>query len=271
MEKIIIKGSPLSINYGISALMNNIDKLIVIHLVGKEIGGIYSLIIDLVRQAVMIVMEAVNLAAFPNVVREFTSKGANSAISQMKLVLKLLILSGGGTVLMFCIFAGFIGSEILGHGYSEGALTLMPIIALATLFRGLKVYYFDQVFQLTMNNSSLMINALISLFVMIFIYYIFTKNGGMEMAAYANLATFFTAMSLSFYSGRKFLKLSVCPLFIIMYSLCFFLLFLIFNSLDIIQMELRSQLTNFSLFIFVYGLASFIYLYFKTRLLNAKA
>ncbi|WP_340680675.1 oligosaccharide flippase family protein [Paraglaciecola sp.] len=270
MRQIIINGSPLSINYGISALMNNIDKLIVIQLVGKEIGGIYSLIIDLVRQAVMIVMEAVNLAAYPNVVREYTSKGAIAAISKMKLVLKLLLLSGGGTVLTFWIFAGFIGNEVLGSDYAAGALILMPIIALATLLRGMKVYYFDQAFQLTVNNSSLMINAIISLFAMIAIYFILTQYEGMEMAAYANLTTFFATMLLSLFSGRKFLKLSICPLFTILYSAFFILLFLGFTSFDIIQLNLLNQLLCFGLFIFVYGLASVTYLFFDMRTSHVK-
>jgi O-antigen/teichoic acid export membrane protein len=270
MRQIIVNGSPLSINYGISALMNNIDKLIVIQLVGKEIGGIYSLIIDLVRQAVMIVMEAVNLAAYPNVVREFTSKGAVSAISKMKIVLKLLVLSGGGTVLMFCIFAGFIGKEVLGSGYAAGALILMPIIALATLLRGMKVYYFDQAFQLTMHNSSLMINATISLFAMIIIYFIFTKYEGMEMAAYANLTTFFTAMLLSLVTGRRFLKLSICPLFIIFYSTFFILLLIVFNSYEIIQLNIINQLLYMGIYILIYGLTSAIYLFIDSRIVNVK-
>lgn len=271
MREVVVKGSPLSVNYGISALMNNVDKLIVIQLVGKEIGGIYSLTIDLVRQAVMIVMEAVNLAAFPHAVREYTNKGAQASIERMKLVLKLLILSGGGTALVFYIFSGFIGSEILGSEYSAGAEMLMPIIALATLLRGLKVYYFDQAFQLTQHNAKLMNNALISLCLMMSIYYTFTQFDGIEMAAYANLATFFSTMLLSLFSGRKYLKLSICPLFIGVYATCCALLFLGLSFFETTQTSLLNQFLLCGLYAFIYGTASAVYLLIDMRVTNAKA
>ncbi|MCQ4346621.1 polysaccharide biosynthesis C-terminal domain-containing protein [Pseudomonas stutzeri] len=213
-------GTPLSINFSLSAIMNTADRLIVISILGPAAGGIYSLAADISKQIVMTVMEAINLAALPLAVKKLEAEGKDSAANQLNKNLSILLLISTPIVAGLFLCAEEISKSALGKDYEETASIIIPLIALATFLRGLRIYYFDQSFQLSKKTHKTIYATVFSAATLIAGCYTLTPAFGMTGAAYASIISFSAALFISRYLGcsefempvpwKEIIKIFIC-------------------------------------------------------------
>lgn len=202
IKKIILDGFWLIPNYVVSSLMNNVDKYIVIMVLGKSIGGAYALVVDLTRQTVMVAMEAANLALYPEIAKKI-NKGGDVAYAFL-INISLLMIVGGGVSAALFFGSEIIAINFIGPDYREHAKNIMPLIAMATLFRGIRVYYYDQAYQVYKKNKSLAKNSFFSLIFMTIAYYFGVSQGDIFFAAAANFSTFLFSLIIGALGSRIF-------------------------------------------------------------------
>lgn len=162
LQHLLKFGLPLSGTYTTSAILNNIDTILVFLIAGPAVAGLYALCAELARQLIMVVMEAVNLPAYPLAVRAFHKHGEAAAKQQLEVNFAYLIVISIPAVVGLNLCAGDFADVFLGSRYHEMAKLVMPLIAVSTFLRGLRVFYFDQAFHFAKETGATFVTTLIA-------------------------------------------------------------------------------------------------------------
>lgn len=141
-------GLPLAVNYVIASLTMSMDRLLIAFLLGREAAGVYALAADMVWQILSVVMDGVTLAFLPYAARTLDTRGQEAA--SKVLMQNLLILLGVAlpAALGFAVCGPALATLALGPQFGGTAAMLVPVLAIANLLRGLRIYYLENVFQL---------------------------------------------------------------------------------------------------------------------------
>ncbi|MCY1301118.1 hypothetical protein D9M70_507110 [compost metagenome] len=91
----------------------------------------------------------------------------------------------------------------MGSKYESAASIIIPLIAAATFLRGLRVYYFDQSFQLTRKTYKSLRVTLISAIALVASCYTLIPLFGYIGAAYGSILSFGSALLLSRFLGKS--------------------------------------------------------------------
>ncbi len=213
IDLIFIKENfPVMVGFTASSLMNNLDKVLVIIYLGRDIGGVYSLVNDLVKQSIMIVLEAVNLSAFPRVARSMKKQGLDAAINSMNVNYKLLVTVGILSISFFTVFGDILVIEFLGSSYYSGVV-IIPFVAMAAFFRGLRAYYFDQYFMIFGKKYWMYYSVFFSIVTMLVLYQALFYFDDILAASLINALVFFLSIIYSFYFSKKVIDYHVPVVF----------------------------------------------------------
>ncbi len=141
-------GLPLAVNYIVASLTMSMDRLLIAWLLGREAAGVYALAADMVWQILSVIMDGVTLAFLPYAARTLDSHGQEAA--SRVLTQNLLILLGVAlpAALGFAACGPALATLALGPHFGATAALLIPILAVANLFRGIRIYFLENVFQL---------------------------------------------------------------------------------------------------------------------------
>lgn len=208
-RELVAYAAPLSLTYLLSGFLNNADKLIVTTLLGKHAGGIYSLAADVARQVVTTIMEAINLAAFPAAVRALEKQGEESARRQLSTNLGILLAATLPALVTLIACSSELAMALLGSHFDAGAAALMPLIAIATFLRGLRVFYFDQSFQLGKQTQRAYRVTLASAVLLVIALFLLIPPFGLFGAAWASIIAFGAGLLLSKFFGSDGFRMPV--------------------------------------------------------------
>lgn len=142
-------GLPLAINYVIASLTMSMDRLLIAALLGREAAGVYALAADMVWQILSVVMDGVTLAFLPYAARTLDTRGSEAA--SKVLTQNLLVLLGVAlpAAFGFAVCGPALATLALGPQFGVTAAMLVPVLAVANLLRGLRIYFLENVFQLS--------------------------------------------------------------------------------------------------------------------------
>ncbi|KFZ32200.1 hypothetical protein JS44_15090 [Anoxybacillus flavithermus] len=173
--------------------------------------GVYSVAYDLTQQTIIMLMMAVNLAAYPLCIRALENGGIKQAQKQVKdNAVALFLIAFPATAGMIAI-SGSISSSVLGKDFSLRATDIMPIVAISVLIQGMKSYYFDLAFQLGRKTMLQIWPVLFGSLVNIVLNLILIPLYKSEGAVFATLVSYIMAIALSWKLGQKLFPL-VFPL-----------------------------------------------------------
>lgn len=141
-------GLPLSLNFSLASFSDTLDKLLVIWLLGPSTGGVYAFASDLVRQLLATIMDGVSLAALPDAAKTLGASGRDAASEVLKQNLVILLLFGLPAALGLAACGPAVTTTFLGSDYQTGAMMLVPLLAMSGLFRGVRLFFLDPVFQI---------------------------------------------------------------------------------------------------------------------------
>lgn len=202
-------GLPLVLNFSLSGLINQIDKLIVSAFLGKEAAGIYALAVDITKQTLLTLMEAVNLASFPRLVKAYETGDALKSTQKMQENLDVLIGVSLPATIGFIMLLPSVSGTLIGQEFAKPFMIVAPVIACASFVRGLRVYYFDQAFHLTRETFKPAINSGVALLALVAIGLIGVRYLEILGVAFAVLVSAILSCALSFGAGRGTLRLPV--------------------------------------------------------------
>jgi len=199
-------GWPLGLTFGLAAIVNNSDRLIIAAWLGEEKAGLYAVGYDLARQSLWLLIESVNLAAFPLAVKAMEAGGPAQAIPQLRMNVSLLLAITLPATVGLALLAEPISRIFLGAAFHEVSAWLIPLIAVATALRGLRAY-FDQSFQLTRKTDGQFIVGLCGAGLNLVLNFILIPRMGIAGAAWSAIIAYGLACLASVFVGKHYLPM----------------------------------------------------------------
>lgn len=200
-------GLPLVVNFTVTGLINQSDKLVVASILGRDVVGVYALVVDLTKQVLLTLMEAVNLASFPKLVKAYESKSEISLIKTMRENFSILIGTSVPATVGYILVLPTVSKLAIGEEFTQAFLLLPAIIAFASLLRGLRVYYFDQAFHLTRETFKPAVNSICTLAIMSILGVVGAIYWNVQGVALAVLLSSMLSCVLSISVGRRTLRM----------------------------------------------------------------
>ena len=151
-KHLIAYGWPLVFSFGLAALAQSIDKLIIGKTIGAQELGAYGAISDFLRQSFIVFGEGIALSMISIAKRD----AREGDIAQARLVLReaacsLTVIAAFGCV-FFLTFDEIVFAVLLGPSYRGTALSLAPILIAASICVMFRAYYFGQVIYFTRSS-----------------------------------------------------------------------------------------------------------------------
>ncbi len=200
--KMLQYGIPVMIA-GVAYITNeNLDKILIERIQGKEIMGIYSACYKL-GVFMTLFITAFRLGAEPFFFNHATHKNAKENYAK---ILNWFVIAGAIILFVIVAFLPLFAKIILGRPEYYQALQIVPIILLANLFLGiyhnLSVWY-----KLTDKTKYGMYFSIIGALITVVLNLIFIPIYGYMASAWITLIAYGTMMFLSYFYSRKHYKI----------------------------------------------------------------
>lgn len=209
IQEILQYSMPLVLLFFFTSAIQATDRYMLNSLGNTAMVGLYAASSSLSRPAIGILFNAVNLGAFPRLIKLYEEKGDHAAVVHLSEVAVVLLYWGIPMVVGITALAEPLSGVLLGEKYRKTATLLMPLMALTGLLNGIKCYVFDQIFHLkkaSMMHSYILLPASLANFILNFIL---IPNYGVIGAACATCLAFFLALYTSIIYSKKMLSISL--------------------------------------------------------------
>jgi len=202
-QKLVIYGMPLAASFLLDEIANVSDRYMLAWLSGEAEAGKYAVGYDLAGNSILMVMNAVNLAAYPMIVKLLDTKGKEAALEYFKTYAVLLLGLSIPAVVGLSLVGPNIVDLVIGDEYKESVTLLLPWVSSAVFFMGAGAFYMHLPFQLGNYNMGIFkIAGTVAVLNLLLNYWLIPKMG-MQGAAIATLLSFMVSVSLGFIFGRR--------------------------------------------------------------------
>jgi O-antigen/teichoic acid export membrane protein len=124
------------------------DRFLIQLFTGEAGVGHFSVASDFAQQGLILMFSVVNLAAYPLAVQALEQGGRSEADLQLQENILLMLVPTLPATFGVALMAGPMANLFFGAAYVQEVSRLIPLIAVATLFSGIRSFYFDIAFQL---------------------------------------------------------------------------------------------------------------------------
>ncbi|HEX3031962.1 MAG TPA: oligosaccharide flippase family protein [Bacillota bacterium] len=200
---------PFAVTSGMAYILFSLDRFLLSWLAGNAQTGVYSVAYDLAQQSLILLMTAVNLAAYPIVVSKLESAGITAARRQLAKNMEALCLIGLPAAVALAILAPNVVRVLLGSSFQQEGAQIVPRIAIAAFLLGLKSYYADVAFYLSQKTVRQVWSPAISILVSIPLNYWWIPRDGVVGAANTAIVVNGLALLLSWLIGRRVFALPI--------------------------------------------------------------
>ena len=202
-QKLMIYGMPLAASFLLDEIANVSDRYMLAWLSGEAEAGKYAVGYDLAGNSILMVMNAVNLAAYPMIVKLLDTEGKEAALEYFKTYAMLLLGLSIPAVVGLSLVGPNIVDLVIGDQYKESVTLLLPWVSSAIFFMGAGAFYMHLPFQLGNNNMGIFkIAGVVAVLNLVLNYFLIPKMG-MQGAAIATLLSFMISVSLGYIFGRR--------------------------------------------------------------------
>ncbi|GJE26963.1 lipopolysaccharide biosynthesis protein [Methylobacterium organophilum] len=144
-RRLLAYGWPLVLSFGLAALAQTLDRLIIGKSIGAQELGAYGAIGDFLRQSFVVFGESIALSMISIAKRDARDGGMPAARPVLRDAARALTLVGAFGTVFYLSFDAVLVSVLLGPEYRGTALELAPILVAASLCQMFRAYYFGQV------------------------------------------------------------------------------------------------------------------------------
>lgn len=197
-------GIPITFSFALSVTLQNIDKLMISAILGLQANGNYAVSYDLIHNLIYMIMSSLSLASFPLILKEIKSTGIREGKIKFVEYGKLLLFISIPTSFGLALILEELTSIVIGLDYKISN-KLLVLIIYASLFHGIKSFYFDLALQISGKTKYFFIPAFVAVALNVILNSFLLKKYGIDGAAIATALSFFVAMILSaFYSKKSY-------------------------------------------------------------------
>lgn len=144
-RRLLAYGWPLVLSFGVAALAQTIDRLIIGSSVGVRELGAYGAFADFLRQSFVVFGDSIALALVSIAKRDAREGGMTAARPVLEAAARLLTLIAAFGAVFFLAFDDLLVTVLLGPDYREAALRVAPLLVAASILLMFRSYYFGQV------------------------------------------------------------------------------------------------------------------------------
>lgn len=202
-QKLIVYGTPLAASFILNEVTNISDRYMLAWLFDKAEAGKYAVGYDLAGNPILMIMNAINLAAYPMIVKLLDAEGKEAALDYFKSYATLLL----GVTIPAVVGLSIVGPNIvtlfIGEEYQESVILVLPWVAVAMFFMGCGIYYIHLPFQLASQNLGIFKISAVVVSVNLALNFLLIPTMGMKGAAIATLLSFLISMVLGYIFGRR--------------------------------------------------------------------
>ncbi|HEY6258985.1 MAG TPA: polysaccharide biosynthesis protein [Xanthobacteraceae bacterium] len=159
--RILRYGWPLLLSFGVNAVGQGIDRLLLAHYAGAAALGPYGVVADVLRQSFAVFGEAIILSLVTTA-KQHANEGEmqNANIALQKAFNACLAAAAFGAAFFF-VFGDRVLSMLLGEDFIAPTRDLIPILTIAFAFMTMRNFYFAQVIYFTnASHLELVVSAL---------------------------------------------------------------------------------------------------------------
>lgn len=202
-QKLLMYGMPLAASFFLDEIANLSDRYMLAWLVDEAEAGKYAVGYDLAGNSIMMVMNAINLAAYPMIVKLLDQKGREAALEYFNTYVILLLGISIPAVMGLSLVGPGLVDLMIGEEYRESVILVLPWVASALFFMGLGAFYFHLPFQLGNKNFGIFRIAGITAVINLALNFLLIPRMGMHGAAISTLLSFMISSVLGYFWGRK--------------------------------------------------------------------
>ena len=206
-KRLLIYGLPLASAAILEEFTKSADRFMLAVLQDKAQAGLYAVGYDLSGNSIFMLMTAINLAAYPVIIKLLETDGKQAAYEYFNQYTILLLGIAIPAVMGLILVGSNLVYLVIGVEYQQTVTLLLPWITIALLLLGLQVFYFDLAFQLGDYTIGIVkIGIFIALANLALNYWLIPLMG-IQGAAIATISSFALGSILSFIFGRQYFAL----------------------------------------------------------------
>lgn len=207
IKEILRFGAPLIIVMAVQSAINATDRLLLAGILGSEAAGQYSVSQDLVVKLFIFLLAIVHKVGYPNIIKEYEAAGEDAVRLLLNKHIIMLLLMSIPAVFAMSVYAENIVSVILGEGFREVAINLMPYQVGAAFINCLIMFYIVMPFHLLKKTKLLIVPNMIALIANLIVGYFLIKLYGMYGALMGSFVAYALCFCVSIFLGRKLIAL----------------------------------------------------------------
>jgi len=222
-KKLAVYGLPLASVTLLEEVTKSSDRFMLASLQNKAEAGLYAVGYDLSGNSILLLMSAINLAAYPVIIKLLDSEGKEAALDYFYKYALLLLGIAIPAVFGLILVGPNLIHLLIGEEYQQAVSFLLPWIAIALFMMGMQANYFDLAFQLGHYTIGIVKISITIALINVALNFYLIPSMGMKGAAIATLTSFILGALLSAILGRKhfavpfpirdFIKISIATLF----------------------------------------------------------
>lgn len=204
-------GLPMTLSGAVFVLQTMLDRFVLAASLGEHAAGLYGASADLVRQVILFPGVAIGTAVAPIAV-QLLARDEKTALDQ-HLVASTELLLGilAPAVAGLAIIAGKIAFLVLGEDFRLEATSLIPLIALAWLFRSLSYQLLHVSFQISKAPGLMLIQGLAILAINALALFLLVPRFGLMGAAAALVLSEAIGVAIGYGLTRRAYPLPLDP------------------------------------------------------------
>ena len=203
LRQMLVYGFPLTLAFLMTFIIDVCGRLFLNLYAGVDAVGLFSAAYEFVQYIVGTLLAVVHLAAFPLLVRLLRDGDRERITQQLMFNFELVIAIAAAVCLGLVLCREEISGLIFGSEFRAGAITIIPLIALALFLSVLKSYYFDYAFQLGKNTLLQLVTVILGALMTVASCAFFVPHFGLVGAAIASCVGFASALLASAIIGLK--------------------------------------------------------------------
>jgi O-antigen/teichoic acid export membrane protein len=203
LMQIVKYGTPLIGTLACGVLIFNTDRLFLSYFQSMDSTAEYAISSTIAQSSIALLVGAINTAGFPLITKAFERNETNSVNKYLKDNLLLMLSIAIPTAVMLSILSNYILKTLVSSTYSIETY-MIPLFSIVALLESIRSNYTDLPFTLTGKTLDRIIPVFIALIINILMNFLLVPKYDVEGAITASIISYFCAILLSIYLGKKY-------------------------------------------------------------------
>ena len=196
-------GLPLTVTFALGWVVSSSDRLMIAWYINESAAGLYAAGYDTAFQGLTMLLGIINTAAYPLAVFAMEKGGATAVRKQLTqngaIIVTAALAGATGLIVLAPHFVGV----LIGMEFRDGALLILPWVAIAAAVSGIKAFHLDIAFHLGYQSFGLVVTSALAALVNLLLNLFLIPRFGFQGAAWSTLLSIILAAFASACLGRR--------------------------------------------------------------------